>query len=538
MKKHLTIIFSAAMCMNTFAQNLIPNPGFESPTNCPSGENMLSEAAPWVNPTAASPDCFNTCGSGGVGIPANNFGDQNARTGSGYAGFFAYHGSMADYREYIQVALTSPLIANTVYCFSMYVNLSDESQYGVNSLGVYFSAAAVSSSGTSTLAYTPQVVKPSSFITDTANWVLYNYEYTAAGGESYITIGNFYLDASTPLLPAGVSQNYSYYYIDDLNLEEMFTVNATASSGPNFVCPGDMVTLTATTSASNASYLWAPGGQQTDIANVYPTANTTYTVTVSNGICDNTATVSVNVSTMTPTVTASTDTLCAPNDTVMVSASGSGFTGFWWADAASPSDTLGTGGSVTLQPQATITCQVTCLDAFGCTKTASTTVIDNRPVIDIGADTTIFIGDSLILDAGNVGATYAWSTTETTQQITVKTAGTYTVTVTDTTSLCSDIDTVTVQAIQGIADKGKDFHMAIYPNPSSGNMNLALGSNFFQNHQGVRFIVYDLTGRRVKEFGISSPSSTLTLSNLEKGFYCFKLADSKGFIASGNLLLN
>lgn len=57
---------------------------------------------------------------------------------------------------------------------------------------------------------------------------------------------------------------------------------------------------------------------------------------------------------------------------------------------------------------------------------------DIKPVIelDLGADT-LFCGGTLTLDAGNPGYTYAWSTGDSTQTITVSTQGAYSVTVSD-----------------------------------------------------------------------------------------------------------
>lgn len=55
-------------------------------------------------------------------------------------------------------------------------------------------------------------------------------------------------------------------------------------------------------------------------------------------------------------------------------------------------------------------------------------------------DTTGCIGDNLVLDAGPLGTTYAWSNGATTRTITVSQAGTYRVTVTNATTGCQTID--------------------------------------------------------------------------------------------------
>ncbi|MEL7340741.1 MAG: hypothetical protein AAGM67_09665, partial [Bacteroidota bacterium] len=58
-------------------------------------------------------------------------------------------------------------------------------------------------------------------------------------------------------------------------------------------------------------------------------------------------------------------------------------------------------------------------------------LLDAQPVVNLGNDTTICGGTSLLLDAGNAGATYTWSTTETSQTINVSSSGIYWVDVTD-----------------------------------------------------------------------------------------------------------
>jgi gliding motility-associated-like protein len=64
---------------------------------------------------------------------------------------------------------------------------------------------------------------------------------------------------------------------------------------------------------------------------------------------------------------------------------------------------------------------------------------DESLIVDIGPDTlTICPGDNITLDAGNPGSDYIWSTGESTQTITVNTAGTYSVDVSNDCDAGSD----------------------------------------------------------------------------------------------------
>lgn len=105
----------------------------------------------------------------------------------------------------------------------MFISLADSSHFASRGqLGVYFSANAVGANNTINLPYTPQViVSPNNYINDKVNWVEYNMQYKALGGEEYITIGNFFdtTRLDTQYVAGGGNQFWqlaTYYYIDDV----------------------------------------------------------------------------------------------------------------------------------------------------------------------------------------------------------------------------------------------------------------------------------------------------------------------------------
>jgi hypothetical protein len=72
------------------------------------------------------------------------------------------------------------------------------------------------------------------------------------------------------------------------------------------------------------------------------------------------------------------------------------------------------------------------------------------PVVFLGNDTTINLGQTLILDAGNPGSDYLWSTGATSQTLPVSVTGTYSVNV---SNLCgTDSDTINVSFYVGLAE--------------------------------------------------------------------------------------
>ncbi|MFK7786641.1 MAG: beta strand repeat-containing protein, partial [Crocinitomicaceae bacterium] len=65
-------------------------------------------------------------------------------------------------------------------------------------------------------------------------------------------------------------------------------------------------------------------------------------------------------------------------------------------------------------------------------------VVNNAPVVDLGPDQAICNGTSVMLFSGGDGSSFLWSTGDTTENITVSSAGTYTVTVSNAFGSTSD----------------------------------------------------------------------------------------------------
>jgi hypothetical protein len=88
------------------------------------------------------------------------------------------------------------------------------------------------------------------------------------------------------------------------------------------------------------------------------------------------------------------------------------------------------------------------------------------PSVFLGKDTSICQGASLLLDAGNPGDTYLWSTAATTRTILVNGSGTYAVTVTNNAG-CTGTDSITVTGF-------------LMPVPSiSGDSNMCVSSGYY-----------------------------------------------------------
>lgn len=220
----LALLVAACVASPARAVNLVPNPSFESVTSCPTGYGQLSLAAPWDVPNTGTSDCLNACAPAvfpSVNVPYTELGFQNARTGVGIAGLIPYS-SAADYREYLEAPLTSPLTPGTPYLVKFYVSLADTALFAIDRLGAYLSVGPVGPvPNYAPLPFTPQVQSPQNVaLNDATNWTLVSGVYVAVGGEDHITIGNFHDDASTTTFPGpNTWPGGSYYFVDDVSVE-------------------------------------------------------------------------------------------------------------------------------------------------------------------------------------------------------------------------------------------------------------------------------------------------------------------------------
>ncbi len=469
-------------------------------------------------------DYYNACNTSSyafacdsVGVP-NNFGGYTpAHSGNAYVGFLAYYGSV---REYVEGSLSTPLVAGKDYEVSFFVRLPPHAKYAVDKIGLYLSNAVISQTFNNALtAYTPQV-ESSTMLSDINNWTLVTGKITAVGGEQYITIGNFHDNTTTNYITTGnaaggcsLVNNAAYYYIDDVSV-----VPALTAYGDTVICTGDSTLIGA---LGGSSYSWTVSGNATVISTdsafyVSPTQTTTYIV---NG----TDSVVVQVLAP-PTVALGNDTGLCKGGSIVLDAGNSGATYLWsngsTKETLTIKDTMFVSGgyfSVQVfqgsctdedtimvafytQPKVSMSDSVFCqntivtLDATYAgatsylwntgdtsptidisTQNQYSVIISNNgclgydtvntymiPVakIDLGEDTILCEGDSLLLDIGNMGTNYTWSEGSTGTSIEVTSAGQYSVIVQN--SYCYSYDTINVTyQTYPVVGLGNDAHICI-----------------------------------------------------------------------------
>ncbi|MGN6420656.1 MAG: T9SS type A sorting domain-containing protein [Pseudobacter sp.] len=228
----------------------IANPDFESYATCPAQHSRFaSNVSNWVaslGSLAGTPDYFNTCG---YKMPDKIV----AQSGDGFAGGYAeLNNTFTDYKEYFTSQLTSPLQAGVTYTFSFYTahihgaspasfpppgnfiydDLPDPDQ---GFLGLVFSTAAPAAANTvgnlsprynsirndfgSGRVLIPKTNTSVYGAASRNTWVMVTLQYTAVGGEQFMTVGQFRPGATS--LPAG---HGAYYVFDNFSVTSTLPV--------------------------------------------------------------------------------------------------------------------------------------------------------------------------------------------------------------------------------------------------------------------------------------------------------------------------
>lgn len=190
-------------------------------------------------------------------------------------------------------------------------------------------------------------------------------------------------------------------------------------------------TITLDAGNVGATYLWSTNATTQTIT---ASATGNYWVQVSNGNCTSTDTILINIINTLPLNIGADTNICEGSSlTLSIDTTRGGGQYLWSTQDTSLSITVDTGGIY----WASYTAQ-------GCTTSDTISVgVHILPSLDLGNDTAICNGDSILLNASNNGATYLWNDNSTDSTLLVTNTGTYYVTVTNSNN-CSITDTITV----------------------------------------------------------------------------------------------
>jgi hypothetical protein len=254
-------------------QNLVNNSSFEDYWYCPPVISQDSFPCKyWWPPNLSTPDYFNPCSyDANLSTPNNVAGFTKAHTGNSYIGI-GLIGTETAFIEHIQSKLKEPLKQGKRYKFSFWVKLAyQSSDYITYNIGAFFSPTKIlkseiwESKDNYIASITPELSahvsnKIGEYLKDTT-WTEISGEFTAQGGEIYLTIGVFwesnykviaayeksrskdplgnnpksfcraikkyqlkvnpFLEPKYINAPSKLGQKFPYYFIDDVWLEEL-----------------------------------------------------------------------------------------------------------------------------------------------------------------------------------------------------------------------------------------------------------------------------------------------------------------------------
>ena len=249
---------------------------------------------------------------------------------------------------------------------------------------------------------------------------------------------------------------------------------------------------------------------------------TAYTIFATDQFSGNDTLVSVINFNPVPAPPVGTDiSRCGPGPVLLT---GTSSDTIYWYDAPSGGNIIGIGDVNFNLDSTTVVYAQTGFDCPSATRDSVVGTVIPLPPVNLGADTTTECGVAITLDAGSGYTIYAWSTTESTQTISVDTIGDFSVTVTDTSG-CSNSDTIHVDCTVGVTALATMNNVHVYPNPSSGIVNIEFGNN--TSAVTVRWI--DMQGQVVSEDRLNGVRQRqYDLSSSPKGVYFLQVISDEG----------
>lgn len=484
------MLISLFCSFRLFGQNLVFNPGFEIYENLPYSGGQLERSTGWINPSGTSitkpgfgsPDFFHAkCNPvTRVQLPETFSSYITSHNGEAIAGIITLH--YYDNREYLQTKLIKPLEEGRRYKVSMWVNNGERYFYGCASshnLGMLFTTSKVNQVWTLPIEIEPQFKVKYGLWTN--SWTQLSFEIEADSSYTYLTIGNFNLNAETSknsVTDNCTNKQVSYVFIDDVEVLDISP--KLLASSDNSICLGDSITLSAW---DGSSYTWLEEGviiSHDSVLNVRPTRTTVFTV------YDSRDTIHINITVEQPPLfTLGPDSVYCFNNPVTYNFNHEK-TDFLWQDgSADSSRTITKKGIYWLQA------------SRGKCQERDTVILDFIPktVFTLSEDTAICKGDTLNIHGRFIGDSfvYYWNNQYLDTTVKISDEGIYGFTLVDR---CEEVDySFEVNSVW--------CNCEVYvPNafsPNKDGINESFGASFNCPIQNYYMVIYSLWGERIFE---------------------------------------
>ncbi len=354
-------------------------------------------------------------------------------------------------------ALPTPTVANKAICAGDPAATFDAGSYTSYVWSVNGTGTAQTTSGTTAGNYTVQVTDAKGCKASATGVLTVNALPTPSvanqsicgGGSATFDAGPGYSAYLWSALGTGTAQttsgttagNYTVQVTDAKGCKASATgVLSTGSAvapivANKAICAGDPA-VTFDAGPGYTSYTWSVNGTGTAQTTTGNTAGNYTVVVTSAGGCSATTTAVLTVNAL-PTPVVANKAICTGDPAATFDA-GAGYAAYLWS-----ANGTGAAQTTTGSIAGNYTVQVT--DAKGCKAFATGVLtVNTLPVVDLGANQSMCAGASVTIDAGATFSVYKWAPgNQTTSSISVSTAGTYTVTVTDANG-CKNSDAIDV----------------------------------------------------------------------------------------------
>ncbi len=345
--------------------------------------------------------------------------------------------------------------------------------------------------------------------TTTAGTGGYMYEWSTGAATSSIdnlSAGNYSVTVTDT---AGCS-DISSVTIDDSSNPEINISKTDTSCGEN----SGEATANVTGGTGGYIYEWSNGSSTATINNL---SAGTYTVTVTDTAgCDDVSSVVIDGSSNPIVSITTTDTSCGLNNgsALADTSNGTGTYSYLWSNGSTSASITGLSAG---------TYSITVTDSQGCQDVGSVSIgASSEPLVNLDKTDTS-CGENNGSAAANAtsgtgGYTYLWSNGATTSSLSNLTAGTYTVTVTDTAG-CTDTDSVTIN------DSTNPIVVVDKTDTSCGEDNGSASAMATSGTGGYTYLW-------------NTGATTSSIDNLSSGAYSVTVTDSAGCTAGFNITVN
>ena len=479
----LLTLLTLLLGTSSMAQNLVRNCDLEGKLGCPNGHGQLEFCKYWYSPGDGTSDYLHSCNTGNFSTPSNQFGLQQPHSGEAYAHLISYYPQSGQYREYMQNQLACELEAGKSYRVTFFISCSDDSRYSIDAMGAHLTVDPIVqvSDEVINLPGEPDISNPQGdALDDKTDWMEVSGIYVAQGGERYITIGNFKSNNELTVETfASWNTRFASYYVDDISVVGMEPIISLGND--TTICPGDSILFDFRTICANADLQWENGSE-----NMLRWIKDEGYYSLSGTIgCSNFYT-DINIShSPDPGKFLPPDSVICQNNTFEIIPS-EDFISYEWQDGSDqPTYTAFTGGEYWLN--------VT--DTYGCRFNDSILLYSlTVPVFNMGNDTLICIGSTLILDPGIDSAFhhFTWSDYSTGTTLAVTDSGDYWLEVINPCGEMTDYILIqTENCIPVIAVPN-----AFTPNGDGLNDDFLVKADNISN---FRMLIYDRWGRLIFE---------------------------------------